>query len=104
MKKRSNFLNYWDNLKSVNGTVNACIVDFRTRVESAPTDDFTTFCKGMFEGKSNKEVNAICYASIKTACKYGETYTRTIKGTVYTYTHKCSVWDVYKYFYTLFKG
>lgn len=102
--KKTNFINYWENLKSQNGTINACLVDFRSRVENVADDDFTRFCKSLFEGKSNKEINSICYNNIKTACKYGEQYTRTIKGAVYTYTHKCSVWDVYKYFYNLYKA
>ena len=102
--KKTNFVSYWENLKSQNGTINACLVDFINRVNMVQEDDFTKFCKSLFEGKSNKEINALCYSNIKTACKYGEQYTRTIKGAVYTYTHKCSVWDVYKHFYNLYKN
>ena len=101
--KKSNFVSYWENLKSQNGTINACLVDFRNRVEIVDNDDFTAFARTLFEGKSNKEINALYYQAIKTACKYGESYTRTIKGATYTYTHKCSVWDIYKYFYNLYK-
>lgn len=102
--KKTNFVSYWENLKSQNGTINACLVDFRNRVEIVGNDDFTAFVRPLFEGKSNKEINALYYNDIKAACKYGETYTRTIKGAVCTYTHKCSVFDVYKYFYSLYKA
>lgn len=102
--KKTNFLSYWENLKSQNGTINACLVDFRARVEIVGDDDFTAFVRPLFDGKSNKEINSLYYQGIKSACKYGEQYTRTIKGAVYTYTRKCSVWDVYKYFYSLYRG
>lgn len=105
MKKQNAFANNWQKVKNQVGTVNSCIVTFANIVEN--DKDLTEVFGKYITGKSNKELNKLYYKDITAFAKVGEVIQRTttIKGceTTYTYTKKCSVYDVYRYFHTLTK-
>jgi hypothetical protein len=104
VKNVSNFAKFWNNLKENKGTVNKCLIDFVNTCNMAKGDNFTKFCNSLFDGKTNKELNKKYYKDIATACKYGETITiKKNESTTIQYTKKCSEFDIYKYFYNLYK-
>lgn len=105
MKKQNTFTTNWQKVKKQVGTINSCLATFANIVEN-DKELSNTFGKYII-GKSNKELNKVYYKDIATFAKVGEEVQRTttVKGcaTTYTYTKKCSVYDVYRYFHTLNK-
>lgn len=92
-----------EEIKSQMGTINSCLAQFRIYVQESETlsNMFPEFANVEI---SNKTLNAKYYSHIKNAYKIGDTITRKrvdANGctTEYSYTRKCSVWDVYSYLY-----
>ena len=104
-KSVSNYAKYWNNLKENKGTINKCLIDFRSSIELAKDDDFTKFCKGIFaKYESNKALNKAHYDKIKETFKIGTTVSyKKNDDTTVQYERKCSEWDIYNYFYKLHK-
>lgn len=109
MKKQNDYLRFWKNISKDNGTINSCLVTFIAKVkEQKEKDEFTKFVLAFIGDKSNKEINKLCYDTIKEFTKYGQEYTRTTIDkngckTTTTHIYKCSEFKIYQYFYSLFK-
>lgn len=105
VKSVNNFAKFWNNLKANKGTINKCLIDFRNSIELARDDDFTKFCKGIFaKYESNKALNKAYYDKIKESFKIGTivSYKKNNDITI-QYERKCSEYDIYRYFYQLYK-
>lgn len=92
-----------EEIKTQIGTINACIAQFRIYVQESETlqNMFPEFADSEV---SNKMLNAKYYTRIKEAYNIGGTVTRKRVDsngctTEYSYTRKCSVWNVYSYLY-----
>lgn len=92
-----------EEIKSQFGTINACLAQFRIYVQESETlqSMFPEFANSEL---SNKALNSKYYSRIKEAYNIGGTVTRKRVDsngctTEYSYTRKCSVWDVYSYLY-----
>jgi hypothetical protein len=104
-KSVSNYAKYWNNLRENKGTINKCLIDFRNSIEIAKEDDFTKYCKNIFaKYESNKALNKAYYDKIKEIFKIGSivSYKKNDDTTV-QYERKCSEWDIFNYFYSLYK-
>lgn len=105
VKNVNNFTKYWNNLKENKGSINKCIIDFRNSIEIAKDDDFVKYCKNIFaKYESNKALNKAYYNKIKEAFKIGTiiSYKKNDNTTI-QYERKCSEYDIYRYFYQLYK-
>ena len=103
--KANNFLKEWNNLKENKGTINKCLVDFQNTINLSKETEFTKFCKQCFaKYDSNKALNKEYYAKIKETFKIGTivSYKKNDDTTV-QYERKCSEYDIYRYFYQLYK-
>lgn len=105
MKKQSTFTTNWQRVKTQVGTINSCLATFANIVDN--DKELGNIYGKYLYGKSNKELNRLYYKDIKQFTKEGEIIQRvtTVKGckTTYTYTKKCSVYDIYRFFHTLNK-
>lgn len=105
VKNVSNYIKFWNNLKENKGTINKCIVDFKNSIEIAKDDDFTEYCKKVFaKYESNKALNKAYYNKIKDSFKIGTivSYKKNDDTTI-QYERKCSEYDIYRFFYQLYK-
>ena len=105
VKSVSNYAKFWNNLKENKGTINKCLIDFKNSIELAKGDDFTKFCKDTFaKYESNKALNKAYYDKIKETFKIGAIVSyKKNDDTIVQYERKCSEWDIYNYFYKLYK-
>jgi hypothetical protein len=103
-KNVNNFTKFWNNLKENKGTINKCLIDFRNSCLLAEENDFAKYCLSLFGDKSNKVLNGEYYSEIKATYKIGAivSYKKNDDTTV-QYERKCSEYDIYRYFYQLYK-
>lgn len=103
-KNVNNYIKFWNNLKENKGTINKCLVDFRNSCLLAKENDFTKYCLALFGDKSNKVLNGEYYNEIKETFKIGTTVSyKKNDDTIVQYERKCSEYDIYCYFYQLYK-
>ena len=104
-KNVNNYIKFWNNLKENKGTINKCLTDFRNSIEIAKEDDFTKYCKNIFaKYESNKALNKTYYDKIKETFKIGTIVSyKKNEDTIVQYERKCSEYDIYRYFYQLYK-
>lgn len=107
-KKQNVFQTNWATIKNEIGTINQCLAMFANIVNETKNKQIIETFGKYFTDKSNKELNKLYYGKIKQFAKIGEKVhiKRNIKGceTVYEYTKKCSVYDIYRYFAQLAKS
>lgn len=101
----SNYIKFWNNLKENKGTINKCLTDFKNSIEIAKDDDFTKYCKNLFaKYESNKALNKAHYNKIKEIFNIGAIVSyKKNNDTTIQYERKCSEYDIYRYFYQLYK-
>lgn len=104
-KNVNNYIKFWNNLKENKGTINKCLIDFKTSIEMAKEDDFVKFCKNIFaKYESNKTLNKVYYNKIKETFKIGTIISyKKNDDTIVQYERKCSEYDIYRYFFQLYK-
>lgn len=105
VKSVNNFTKFWNNLKENKGTINKCLIDFKNSIEIAKDDDFVKFCKSIFtKYESNKALNKAYYDKIKETFKIGTIVSyKKNDDIIVQYKRKCSEYDIYRYFYQLYK-
>ena len=105
VKNVGDYVKFWNNLKENKGTINKCLTDFRNSIEIAKDDNFTKYCKDIFaKYENNKALNKSYYDKIKDTFKIGTTISyKKNDNTIVQYERKCSEYDIYRYFYQLYK-
>lgn len=101
----NDFLREWNNLKENKGTINKCLVDFQNTINLSKETEFTKFCKALFaKYDSNKALNKAYYDKIKDTFKIGSIVSyKQNDNTIVQYERRCSEWDIFQYFYKLYK-
>ena len=103
--KTNRFLSAWQNLSENKGTINKCLVDFKTTISMAKDDTFVMWCKKQLSGySSNKELNSAYYDKIKEFGKIGDTRITKRGDKEYHSVIKCSEYTIFRYFWAKYNG
>lgn len=105
--KTNKFLTTWQKLSENKGTINKCLVDFKTTCEmqSSSDNDFIKYCLSLFaDHVSNKSLNSAYYDKIKEFAHVGDERVTKRGDKTYISVIKCSEYTIFRYFWAKYNG